>query len=778
MQDLESSKVRGICWLHGFLDKLTDFDKAMNKVAMDAGILEGANRESLEREGENITLKPHCSDTILNALDRGADVVVISVNWSTTMVLSALRKAGIRVRVHDDDENSKNLRSEKQVLVIANELEFSEGQSTGSIITQCEGANDKSHIFHSILQHLENKNGRYKRTYYIGDSVTDIGALLAADVGIMIGDSSLLKKILRIGGISLRPITKTTASQRNSKVEQSKGIHEGDTVVYQAESWSQIQDTLNNDLDDIDDGSSNGSTPPRVLIISGSDSGGGAGMQADLKTCTAFGVFPMSALTAVTVQNTLGVTAVQQVKPGIIQEQIKSVSEDIGIDAIKIGMLGNIDTVITVAKEISKLHPQPPVVVDPVMIATSGDSLAEDGVCEALTTYLFPLSTIITPNIPEASKLLKGFNIQSLSDVKTAAMALHKLGPKYVLIKGGHLLEFAQNNKTLSSDEDENGRIAVDVLYDGQSCIELSRPYLNASNTHGTGCSLASGIASGLSKGKDIKTAVNESKMFVWRALERSRGLSLGKGSQRPMNLSFRTDDWVGKASVWGYSSSIPRRIPNRINLSLYAVTSPSMSEATKSDEEILGMIASAVSGGATVVQIRDKTSSGSRMTRIVANAVKICRPVGVSVIVNDRVDVAIAADACGVHVGQDDIPAAAVRQMIGHDKILGVSVKTIDQAMKAMSDGADYVGAGAIFPTGTKDSSVIGTPGVRRIRDAISIPVVAIGGISSDNAARVLSESQCHGIAVVSAIFGQSDIQSATRRLYEIVSTNPPSGM
>jgi thiamine-phosphate diphosphorylase len=153
-----------------------------------------------------------------------------------------------------------------------------------------------------------------------------------------------------------------------------------------------------------------------------------------------------------------------------------------------------------------------------------------------------------------------------------------------------------------------------------------------------------------------------------------------------------------------------------------------------------------------------------------VSKIVQLCKPAGIKVIVNDRVDVAIAAEACGVHVGQGDIPAALVRKMIGQDKILGVSCKTVDLAIKAQHDGADYVGCGATYPTTTKDSSVIGTHGVRQIKENVSIPVVAIGGIDDTNASRTLQESGADGVAVVRAIFNAADIKSATSCLLKDV--------
>ena len=489
---------------------------------------------------------------------------------------------------------------------------------------------------------------------------------------------------------------------------------------------------------------------PKVLIISGSDSGGGAGLQGDVKTCERHGVYSSTAVTAVTIQNSVGVEGIHMIPGPVVRDQIRAVLTDIETSCIKIGMLGSVENVRAVGQVLRPMSGKHPIVLDPVLASSSGSPLAQDGLVEALKEELFPLSTVITPNLSEASTLLGNVCIDSLQSMRDAARELYALGPDNVLIKGGHWPTYDGRGKP----------IAVDIMFDGSMYTTFSRPYLSQRhNSHGTGCTLASAIASNLARGDPMPAAVLRAKQFVWHTLERSSGLDLGKGLQKPMNHSHEILEWARS-----------QRTPNSIDVSLYAVTSPSTTSADKTDEEVLNVIKSVVSGGASVIQIRDKVSEGGRLVRLVSKIVRLCRPFGVNVIVNDRVDVCIASDACGVHVGQGDIPASVVRQMIGPEKILGVSCKTVRLAEKAQIDGADYVGCGAVFDTPTKDSARIGIQGVREIKQHVHIPVVAIGGLDVTNIERTLRGSQCDGVAVVRSIFDAPDTAASTATLRRLL--------
>ncbi len=250
----------------------------------------------------------------------------------------------------------------------------------------------------------------------------------------------------------------------------------------------------------------------RALTIAGSDSGGGAGIQADLKTFSALGVYGMSVLTALTAQNTIGVQAVFELPPSFVAQQIDSVVTDIGVDAVKTGMLANSEIIHVVAEKV-KEYRLPNLVVDPVMRAKSGDPLLRPEAQEALVKELLPLALVVTPNLPEAEALV-GFPVKTLEDMRQAAMAIHAMGPAWVVVKGGHL----------------EGDVSIDILYNGKEWWEFTAPYINTRNTHGTGCTFASAIAAWLARGADVPEAVRLAKEYLTEALKAGAKLNIGHG--------------------------------------------------------------------------------------------------------------------------------------------------------------------------------------------------------------------------------------------------------
>ncbi|TET52513.1 MAG: bifunctional hydroxymethylpyrimidine kinase/phosphomethylpyrimidine kinase [Desulfobacteraceae bacterium] len=253
----------------------------------------------------------------------------------------------------------------------------------------------------------------------------------------------------------------------------------------------------------------------RILTIAGSDSGGGAGIQTDLKTITVLGGYGMSVITALTAQNTVGVQAVFELPLEFIERQIDSVIEDIGVDAVKTGMLSNSAIVSLVASKI-KQYRLKRVIVDPVMVAKSGDPLLKEEAQKALREDLIPLAFVVTPNLPEAS-VLAGFKVKNLDTMKEAAQKIYDLGAKNVLIKGGHL----------------EGDI-LDLLFDGKTFYEYPAPRIPTKNTHGTGCTFASAIATELAKGGTVQTAVKKAKAFMITAIRFSLPLGKGHGPTNP----------------------------------------------------------------------------------------------------------------------------------------------------------------------------------------------------------------------------------------------------
>lgn len=251
----------------------------------------------------------------------------------------------------------------------------------------------------------------------------------------------------------------------------------------------------------------------KVLTIAGSDSGGGAGIQADLKTFAARGVYGMSALTAITAQNTIGVQGVFELPADFVGRQIDSVMNDMGADVWKTGMLSNSDIIHTIVKMAKKYNIKH-IVVDPVMVAKSGDLLLKDNAQEALITGLIPIAYVVTPNLYE-TRILTGKKISTIQDMKESAVIIHKMGAKYVVVKGGHL---------------PDKKYAIDILYDGKNWKEFSETRINSKNTHGTGCTFAACIAAEISKGHSVYAAVKKAKEYLMSTIQSATKLHIGQG--------------------------------------------------------------------------------------------------------------------------------------------------------------------------------------------------------------------------------------------------------
>jgi len=248
---------------------------------------------------------------------------------------------------------------------------------------------------------------------------------------------------------------------------------------------------------------------PKALTIAGSDSGGGAGIQADLKTFSAFRVFGMSVITAVTAQNSLGVQGVENLPPAFVARQLRSVLEDFGADAAKCGMLSTAPIIEAVATELTS-HRIEKLVVDPVMVAKSGDQLLQPEARAALADRILPLALLVTPNLPEA-EVLAGIRVAEAEDMEEAARRIHLMGPRYVLVKGGHL----------KGD-------ATDLLWNGREFTRFSTARVDSQNTHGTGCTFSAAIAAGLARGQALGDAIRAAKAYVTRAIR--EGFQAGRG--------------------------------------------------------------------------------------------------------------------------------------------------------------------------------------------------------------------------------------------------------
>ena len=254
--------------------------------------------------------------------------------------------------------------------------------------------------------------------------------------------------------------------------------------------------------------------PPVMLSVAGSDPSGGAGVQADLKTATALGVYGAAVITSLTAQNTTGVQGIFEVPGDFVAQQYESVVTDLDVRAVKIGMLGSTDVVLALAAAMRR-HRVDQVVLDPVMVAASGDRLVGDDVVRSICDDLIPLASVITPNLAEVATLLGGGEPSSLAEMSEAADALRALGPQAVLVKGGHLPDVQ----------------SIDVLADCGGTAEIARDRVDTNNTHGTGCTLSSAIAAHLAGGMSLRSAVGHAKDYVTGALRSGAGWTLGAGS-------------------------------------------------------------------------------------------------------------------------------------------------------------------------------------------------------------------------------------------------------
>ncbi|WP_027579941.1 bifunctional hydroxymethylpyrimidine kinase/phosphomethylpyrimidine kinase [Bradyrhizobium sp. Ai1a-2] len=252
---------------------------------------------------------------------------------------------------------------------------------------------------------------------------------------------------------------------------------------------------------------------PIALTIAGSDSSGGAGIQADLKTFAALGVYGASVITALTAQNTMGVRGIHQVPAEFVTAQIDAVFSDLAVGAVKIGMVAELSIIDAIAAGLERWSPRH-IVFDPVMVATSGDRLLAAEAVDALRTRLIPLASLITPNLPEAAALLDEPMASDEAAIESQGRRLLALGCQAVLIKGGH----------------RQGSESIDYLVDADSAIMLAAPRINTANTHGTGCSLSSAIAAGLAKGEDMASAVRNAKRWISAAIEAADRFTVGHG--------------------------------------------------------------------------------------------------------------------------------------------------------------------------------------------------------------------------------------------------------
>ena len=465
-----------------------------------------------------------------------------------------------------------------------------------------------------------------------------------------------------------------------------------------------------------------------VLSIAGSDSSGGAGIQADIKSITANGCYAMTAITALTAQNTKGVFGISTCESGFLKKQLDCIADDMPVDAVKIGMLSSVSN-IKVIEEFLKSNNIKNIVLDPVMVSTSGSKLIDDFAISELTNRLFPLAAIITPNIPEA-ELLADKKIRDKHDMEECVKLLHSKYGCAVLLKGGHMINDAN-----------------DVLAVNGNIIWYNSNRIDNENTHGTGCTLSSAIASNLAKGYGIDLSIKKSKQYIENTLKYAINLGHQNG---PLNHGYNIDG-DGIKSINLYDA-----------VRLYAVTD----NRWLKEDNLCNQVEQAIKGGVTFVQLRDKNADYEALLEEALCLRELTRKYDIPFVINDNVDIAVLSCADGVHLGQDDMSVKEARILLGNNKIIGATAHNLDEAIHAIREGADYIGVGAVFGSATKDNTFpLSREELRKICEFSSVPVVAIGGINLDNI-ELLKGSKISGVAVVSAIFAQNDVKNAALSL------------
>lgn len=489
-----------------------------------------------------------------------------------------------------------------------------------------------------------------------------------------------------------------------------------------------------------------------VLTIAGSDSSGGAGIQADLKAIAANGGYGATVVTAITAQNTTGVARVEALSAALVRAQMDAVFDDLRVAAVKTGMLASEEIVRTVAEGLRARGPAH-LVCDPVMISKSGHALLPAECVEALRTLVLPLADLVTPNVHEAEALSGMVAIRSVEDAERAGRRILELGARAVLVKGGHLAQAG----------------ATDVLVTRDGTRVFRGLWVETRHTHGTGCTFSAAIATWLARGASLVDAIEAAKEFVTEAIRAGLPVGRGTGPTDPfffLRGSAEGERWLARLRGAG----APRRSEPG---TLHVITDETL-QSRFTHQDLARLAAGA---GADAVQFREKRPWTT--ARLVATA-RAMREATAStrarVVVNDRVDVAAAASVPAVHLGKDDVDAATARRVLGREALLGATAHTLAEALEASREDVDYLGVGPVFGTSSKADArpPMGLAGLSEIARAVSKPVIAVGSITAERVGPVL-EAGAAGVAVLSAVAGAQDPALATHRIREAIDRCAP---
>ena len=537
--------------------------------------------------------------------------------------------------------------------------------------------------------------------------------------------------------------------------------------------------------------------PPIVYTIAGSDSGGGAGIQADLHAIHGMGCHGCSAITCLTAQNSVAVTAVHTPPASFLREQLDALNSDMPPDAIKVGMLGSVELATEVGKFLKEANEAGAlIVVDPVMISTSGHRLIDTDAQKAMIELVFPYAHILTPNKYEAEALL-GRKLKSPQDVEKGANDLLKMGLRSVLIKGGHSLIEGGDNEVVLPDVNATLGYAQDFflsseevpeqderMCDGAKGVWLRSVRFDSEHTHGTGCTLSSAIASALAIGSQRRRSKNSSgaessinlidacclgKAYVTQGI--GRGVRIGKGSGPVFQTHFPNSSRHFPSIVRDPSSHEVMKFKQmRVNK---CAELPKKDEIRETNIDELGCLFPIVDSlewvkkvsalrGITDIQLRIKNEkSKDVIIDIVKEANAICKNNNIRLWINDFWEAAIQADCYGVHVGQEDLMACykngGIDQLKNNNLALGISTHSFAELSVALALNPTYISLGPIFGTTSKSVafSPQGTRTIKKWRELIPghIPLMVIGGINDVTLAEVVKDAGANSVAVIGAI-------------------------
>ena len=479
-----------------------------------------------------------------------------------------------------------------------------------------------------------------------------------------------------------------------------------------------------------------------ALTIAGSDPSGGAGLQADLKTFSALGVYGATVITAVTVQNTQGVKYVHKLPPQVVYDQIKAVMDDIHVDAVKIGMVNDAGTLDAIVRALTERKLKF-LVVDPVMVSTSGCALMQADALAIMKERLLPMADLVTPNLPE-TWALAGTD----GSVDDAAQAIMQLGVKALLVKGGHA----------------EGKAKTDYLYINEGVgvkrVEFTAETVDTVNTHGTGCTLSSSIAAFAARGFELEEAVRQAKSYLTEALKAGADVHVGNGHGPVCHLFKQIKQTSGQADK--QASDRQQGISPCLLVTDYlpadAVCLQFITHFTdKYSYFDSAMIA--LEGGCRWIQLRMKDAEEAEIERVARRFLPECRRKRAVFVIDDHVELALRVGADGVHLGKYDMLIDEARRLAGGNFIIGGTANTFEDVQRLAAQGADYIGCGPFRFTTTKKNlaPMLGIEGYKRIlsrmkEHGIGLPLVAIGGITCDDIPQLM-EAGVTGIALSGSI-------------------------